>query len=226
MLNTTRTHKKRPIAERFFEKTKTSETHSWNETPCLEWTAGRFEKGYGQFWFAGKTCQAHRVAMMLGGAEVGDLCVLHRCDNPPCVNREHLFLGTAADNVADKIAKGRASYSSGDAHYSRTRPECIARGEKHQRRMREVAARGEKHYLRTNPELVRRGESSSSAKLKESDIHDIREMAGRGVTQAVIAKLKGVSQGQVGFILRGERWAHIKLKQEDGIVAQLNDQAI
>jgi hypothetical protein len=82
--------------------------HTVLDTPCVEWTKFRLERGYGLQKFHGKTRLAHRVAWMLAHGEIPDgLCVLHRCDNPPCINIDHLFLGTHADNVADKMAKGR-----------------------------------------------------------------------------------------------------------------------
>lgn len=57
---------------------------------------------------------AHRVAYELACGPIPDgLCVLHRCDNPICINVEHLFLGTRADNNADKVAKNRQSRAMG-----------------------------------------------------------------------------------------------------------------
>jgi len=73
---------------------------------CQEWTGRRNRDGYG---IQGHKL-AHRVAWETAHGPIPDgLCVLHRCDNPPCVDVEHLFLGTRADNAADRNAKGRSS---------------------------------------------------------------------------------------------------------------------
>ena len=74
---------------------------------CLEWTGAKGHKGYGQIW-SGKQIRTHRLAWELANGPIPDgIHVLNHCDNPPCCNPEHLFLGTNADNVADKITKGR-----------------------------------------------------------------------------------------------------------------------
>jgi len=94
---------------RFAAKVKPStEIRPGVSTPCLEWTANRNRLGYGLFQISGKSERAHRVAWeMANGPIPPGLCVLHRCDNPPCVNSEHLFLGTHTDNMHDMFAKGR-----------------------------------------------------------------------------------------------------------------------
>ncbi|MFI6534161.1 HNH endonuclease signature motif containing protein [Nonomuraea sp. NPDC050547] len=64
--------------------------------------------GHRQIWFKGRMQLAHRVAWMLEVGPIPDgLCVLHQCDNPPCINTGHLFLGTVQENNADRDAKGR-----------------------------------------------------------------------------------------------------------------------
>jgi hypothetical protein len=89
--------------DRFWEKVDKS-------GDCWLWTGHRGCKGYGAAWAEGRHQAAHRVSWELAFGAIPDgLHVLHHCDNPPCVNPDHLWLGTNSDNQRDCVAKGRAN---------------------------------------------------------------------------------------------------------------------
>lgn len=85
------------------------------EDDCLIWTARRTADGYGSVSINNKEYLAHRVAWLVARGPIPNgLCVCHKCDTPACINAEHLFLGTQADNMADMKAKGRGRNSTGE----------------------------------------------------------------------------------------------------------------
>ncbi len=101
------------IAARFWAKTKPS------PDGCLLWQGYTDKDGYGTFWDGERARRAHRVAWeQKHGAIPEGMSVLHRCDNPPCCNEDHLFLGTQALNMHDKIAKGRADPRAGALNHN------------------------------------------------------------------------------------------------------------
>lgn len=155
------------LAQRFWAKTRRM------DSGCIEWVGGRNRNGYGTFsvWgsaaFSCRMQLAHRVAWFLHTGEVANGLVLHSCDNPPCVNPDHLRLGTQFDNMRDCVERRR--------HGGGARP----------------------------------GAANHSAKLKESQVRQIRAL--KGVERyRDIAKRFGVHEETVGEIMRGKRWTSAK----------------
>jgi hypothetical protein len=133
---------------------------------CWEWTGTRYPNGYGSCASGkrGRNDYAHRVVWRLTFGRIPDgLRVLHHCDNPPCCRPDHLFLGTDADNVADKVAKGRQL----------------------------------------------KGEQITGARLRATQIPDIRQRLAEGEPMHLIAADCGVSRGAIQDIALNKTWRHV-----------------
>ena len=146
---------------------------------CWEWIGVRKTDShpYGVFYIATRrSVPAHRFSWQLHFGEIPEkMLVLHRCDNPPCVNPRHLFLGTDLDNRHDMIAKGRARHPR---HTSLWR-----------QRLSE-ATRGERH---------------PGAKLTDAQVAEIRRLyATKRYTQTALGAQFGVCQSRISSITLGK----------------------
>lgn len=112
-------------AEKRLRKRKTRITPEWLEersipepnTGCWLWLGAHDQNGYGTATTPSGTRRTHRLMaeFTIGAIPPGNV-VMHRCDNPPCINPGHLKIGTVDDNNKDKAAKGRARTAVGEMH--------------------------------------------------------------------------------------------------------------
>lgn len=80
-----------------------------NGSGCMLWTGCVNNAGYGIISVNRRARLAHRVAFMIKNGDIAPwMAVCHRCDNPPCCNPDHLFVGSSMENTADMFKKGRA----------------------------------------------------------------------------------------------------------------------
>jgi hypothetical protein len=85
-------------------------SHTRREGDCLVWTARRNTSGYGQMQTKDFGASAHRHSYRLFKGDIPEgMVVRHTCDNPPCVNPEHLIVGTDADNIRDRDTRNRTA---------------------------------------------------------------------------------------------------------------------
>ena len=150
---------------------------------CWLWTGG-LSHGYGRISFDCKDVRAHRFSWIIhfGDIQPG-LYVCHKCDNPRCVRPDHLFLGTASDNMRDCANKGRLNSQQGPWFPGPRSPEQVAR------------------WLR--------GEKSPRSKVTETDVRQIRALYAKGRSFSDIAARFGISSTTVGHIVHRRTWRHV-----------------
>jgi hypothetical protein len=166
------------------------EERFWSKAPraegCWLWSAGTCKGGYGVFHLRGRSISAHRYAYesAKGPVPVG-MFVCHRCDVRRCVNPDHLFVGTAADNSRDRDAKGRG-----------------AAGRKYP---------GRRMSLEVRSRIVpQRGEVNGNSKLTNAQVIHIRDLKRRGATSKQMAALFGVSPTLIKNVVRLKNWRHVR----------------
>ena len=159
---------------------------------CWIWQGYLDKDGYGKLQINNKRDRAHRWSYKIFKKDVSkDILICHHCDNPSCVNPNHLFSGTQKDNMQDAVKKNRMS--CGEKHFSKINPQLVSRGKKHSKIMKKVSAKGEKHCR---------------AKLTEKQIKEIRRLC-QFKGNKEISELFDVSRSLIEKIKYRKIWKHI-----------------
>lgn len=176
------------LNERFWSK-----VNRGSGSDCWLWTANKNNKGYGLFRPGGTAPKrlAHRLAYEDHfGPIPGSSLICHHCDNPPCVNPNHLFIGTHKTNHADMVQKGRRRIG----YNPNNRPPVF---------------RGDEHWSRRKPHLVRNGMATNTAKLSPGDVGEIYRLRLNGQSYRTMARQFGLDPSSIADICKGLHWAHL-----------------
>lgn len=181
--------------------TRFMENISKQSNGCWLWTSTKWSNGYGMFNVynaeKGKYCGvlAHRFAWGLDSGKMPPkhLNVCHKCDVKECVNPEHLFLGTAKDNIDDCHRKGRHSH-----------------GERHSEALRSRKPYYRNREFRQSISIRTRGEGHGLSKLTTQKVLEIRKLYASGQwTQARLATRFRVGQANISRVINRKMWSHV-----------------
>ena len=172
---------------------------------CWLWTRAISSRGYGYFHTQERTIAAHRLSwLLLSGEDPGNMLVCHKCDNPKCVRRDHLFLGTHTENMRDMYEKGRGP--TGEKSGARKHPEKFSGGETH----------WSKKYPEKFKKLVSadgitraKGENAGAAKLTEEKVREMRRMRELGFKTKEIASKFDISTPAAHQAINRKTWRHV-----------------
>lgn len=191
------------------------------ENGCWEWTGYKSRHGYGLKWWNGKRWLAPRLLFYLMGFRLTKAdFVCHKCDNPPCCNPDHLFLGDTRSNTRDKVNKGRQAKGEavGTSKLNKTQVASIRQRYYTGGVTQEVLAKEYGVSQVRVGSIVRNvgwatvGESKKSfrhrsSKLTQEIADSIRKDHSEGVLNTVsLAKKYGVHKSNISLIIRNKTW--------------------
>lgn len=167
---------------------------------CWNWQANVTGQGYGMFWIHDGTkargVSAHRFSFSLSTGESipEGLNICHTCDNPLCVNPDHLFVGTQSDNMKDCHQKGRT---------------------------RKTWEAGERHPLRSGAMEPRRGQDAPTATLTDQQARDIIRDRLTGTDTETLMKRHSATRQIITNICAGRKWKHVYAELSDAQKSEL-----
>jgi len=202
-------------------------SRKWNGTCCLEWTGAIGKHGYGNLRYdhdGTRWHKPHRLTWIIKHGSIPEgMSVLHHCDNKPCANEEHLFLGTAKDNHDDMRSKQREAnpprYVGSQHPESKLNEDQVASIKQARARGIHVKVLAKKYGVtHTRISQISRGKGwahvsgpitkSASKQLNEQQVVSIRLARASGIRIKELAEQYGVSPQAISKISRGERRPH------------------